>query len=255
MTGHIDYICDPTVAGNWRFRLNLNHMLGCMTHAPWSARPLPSTAGHPNRSYHLVAPSNFFFTPVPPPLGPIVAEAVRSTAVSLSPFNWQCRGEGHVFQGAINPVTPPICQCTLTGGPGTYVHASLNGLVQCGGLGIPFNSHPLSIIGLPGGFMMQMLGYWGVPGTPPTQELVICFGVLDYQEACPPAGFPFHVVTGVATHLPPVFVFGGGPVGLGGTWSMDLQDTLLLPTPTQPFLFPGFGSPSVSSLVWNLNLP
>ena len=256
--GSIDYSCEITPVSpgpNWRFRLDLNHAPDCIQHAPWSARPLPAALGHPNRSYHIVAPASFVFAPAPEPMGAIGAESVRSS--SFGAAGYLCDGEIPIGTGLLNTVFDN-CLCAPAGIAGPWHHQSLNVLADCNGVTLPLSSLTLPGFVIPTGLVGLSLGsYVGAAGGgfPGTRDLTVYFGVVEYLGHCQPR-IPINIVHGVATAGPLGQTysggFPGGPPGLFGTF-IDLANNLALSGPT--FGFPTWGEPAWSDLVINLNLP
>jgi len=253
--GSIDYTCDPTgpVPGT-QVALNLSHMPGCLTHGPLSARPLLGGAAHNDRSYHLVAPSNFVFTAGNDIAGPFKEEAIRySEPGSLFPSTYKCLSEAPVIDGELTSVFKNCLCTTLSGGP--WVHSKLGGKVDCGGGSFGFGSVDGFDPVIPTGLAGYRLGSW-VGGTfPGDVELTVYAGYMKYDNRC-----------ASDDQDEPHRVFGVGTLGTAGylfnTPSLqpekvfvDLQDSLVQsPSPTFPVVLkPLFGAPAWSSLVWNLN--
>jgi hypothetical protein len=272
--GHIDYSCDPFSFGNITASFSLNHLQGCISHAPWSCTSLGGTAGHAEYSYHLVGPAPFTFMPNPHPQGLVVSESVRASYLRLAGgFAYQCLGEAkvpNVVGSGFLLSMPPHCgcgtldQCTsmpincLTPTANCYAEQLINGVVCCPGPTSPFAGLPISSTPIPNtGFLAQSIGTWGVSGQyPGTGQLTLYWGVLTYVDPCAVANYPFHVVVGVGvsnvfgqhfnTTLP-----GCGPSTMFGNTFIDLQNVLLL---TSVFLPPGYGCLAATDVVWNLTL-
>jgi len=257
--GHVDYACDfdPTNPNVpiFRMAMSLSHLPGCISHHPLSGHPLPGTLSHPDRSYHVVSPgASWTWAPVPIPVGPLAGEAARSNGPI---FGYQCLGEGNpIVMGALT-LTGFNCPCAL-GPPGPFAWADqgLTGTVPCVGAVFPFATFPLfpPLPPAPSGLITMPLGFWtGPPGVfPENRDLLIHWGVLQYQDPCNAAGFPLHVVSGVSTANHPSFVFAIPGVVFNVT--MDLGNKLLPNGLLGPFTI-GWGAPSFSTVVWNLNLP
>lgn len=268
MIGSIDYICDPfsTAAAPFKVRLNLNHLTGCFSHAPFSTFPLAGPAAHNDRSYHLVAPGNFTFAPVPEPMGPIVAEAVRPSIFSWTPFNYLCRSEEQVVGGQLGTQNRYCYECPVStlALPQIYANQMLSGAAACLGTTSPFQTVPVPGV-LPSGMVTLNLGFWTpTPADPVAMDLFVHIAFLHYTDICTNRG-PFHIVTGVSTRSTqtPTLLFGSPTTpGAPGPFStsMDLGNVLILPI-HPPFTlpttqaYPGWGSLFVSDLVFNLNLP
>jgi hypothetical protein len=273
--GHLDYTCDPFIpGGGFTASFSLNHMQGCLTHAPWSCVPQTGVVAHDEFSYHVVGPAPFVFAPSPVPQGSFVSESVRSSYFRLWPsFQYQCRAEVKVpnVVGANLLLTTqtPHCGCAIldqcTGGPaclapviGCYAEQLIQGIMCCPGPISPYQGFPVG--GTPisnTGFLSQSIGFWaGGFLYPANGALSTYFGLLTYQDPCNVANYTFHVVTGVGVSG----VFGQpfnttpnpcGPPHPMATTFIDLQNTLLL---TTPFLPLGYGCASGSDVVWNLSM-
>jgi hypothetical protein len=267
MIGSIDYICNPfgTTLSPYRIRMNLNHMTGCFSHAPFSTFPLAGAAAHIDRSYHLVAPGNFVFTGVPAASGAILAEAVRPSIFSWTPFNYTCRTEERVFGGGLNTVNQYCYECPLSTNllQPIYADQGLQGVAGCNGLSTAFSTVPVPGL-LPAGMVTLGLGFWMPTAADPSHvDLLVHIGILNYTDVCTGNG-PIHIVTGTTTRSPtnPVvnFVPAGAPgAGVPYSTAMDLVNVKILPI-SPPFTlpttsaYPGWGSLFVSDLVFNLNL-
>lgn len=251
MHGFIDYICDPSLG--WTCRLNINHLKGCWSHAWWSTRPLTGALAGNQRSYHLVAPSNFVFTPHAAPSGPIVGESIRANVLTWSPFNYECRGEARVASGTLGNVGSPECNsCTTVpaGASTPYQHQNLTGTSFCGSTPTPFSSMPFGAL-LPGGLLSMALGHWMTADGP--LEVTTYFGLMNYTAPCTGEG-PMHIVAGAATTLP-LGVFANTFAPVGGTpltmsTVLDLGNARLFP----PFTTAPWGSPYATSILWQLGL-
>jgi hypothetical protein len=267
MIGSIDYVCNPfgTTVNPFSVRLNLNHMIGCFSHAPFSTFPLAGAAAHNDRSYHLVAPANFVFAPVPTSNGPIAAESVRPSIFSWTPFNYICRTEERVAGGGLNTANQYCYQCPLgtSALPAIYANQSLQAVVACSGATTSISTLPIPGL-LPTGMVTMGLGFWTpVAGNPAHIELSLHIAVLNYTDLCTGDG-PIHVTTGVTTRSAtnPVINFAptGGTAAGPFQSAMDLGNVKILPI-SPPFTLPtpnayvGWGSLFVSDLVINLNLP
>ena len=267
MNGSIDYICGPnTTTQPYKVRLNLNHWNGCWSHAGFSTYPLAGAAAHTDRSYHLVAPSNFVFAPVPDAQGPIVADAIRPSIMNWMPFNYTCRSEETVQQGQLQTLNMYCGSCgpAPAAAPPIFSDQNLSGVAVCAGAAAPFSTVPIPGL-MPGGMVTMAVGFW-TPTTPigtPT-DLLIHIGFMQYTDLCTGDG-PFHVVAGVTTRnfgapallFPnPAFPTNPGPhavsMDLGNVKILPLFPPYTLPSPT-PYL--GWGSLYLSDLVFNLNLP
>ena len=256
--GSIDYICTPPTPispGGWEIRLDLTHGPGCLQHAPWSARPLAGPAGHPERSYHLLAPSTFIFGPHPAPAGGIAGDSVRDALVTpSSAVFYQCFGEADVVQGSLSTVTQN-CLCTsVVPVTGPWHHQDLNVSVACG----PALTLGVSSVSLPGfitptGLVALTLGSYGTPAGGPGEDLTIYWGVFQYAPPCAPNNFPFHVVHGVGTSGIPGVTFPPTPGIAPFQDFLDFQNHKLLSSPLGPFQ-PGFGAPAVGDEVFSFNL-
>ena len=77
--GHVDYCCDPATPGTMTASMSLSHFQGCISHAPWSCKPIAGFVGHEESSYHLVGPAPFTFGAGVEPQGPIYAGSVRAS--------------------------------------------------------------------------------------------------------------------------------------------------------------------------------
>jgi hypothetical protein len=262
MVGSIDYICNPIGAAGYRIEMNLNHLPGCISHAPFSTFPLAGPAAHFDRSYHLVAPSNFAFMPVPEPVGGMAFEAVRPSRLPWPPTNYQCLSEAPIIQGAINTLAN-LCPCSATPiSSALWADQRLIGTVACNGVTSTFASTPIPGYSAGGLLTMRLGRYLPTAVNPGGNEVCIHWGLLRYTDPCTQTG-PFHVVTGVSTSDPAapgqLFPVPGTPVAPPQRVFMDLCNVLILPVypPATPFPVPviGWGSLFASDLVFNLNLP
>jgi hypothetical protein len=273
--GHIDYSCNPLVSNAYTVSFSLNHMQGCITHAPWSQAPLNGTPAHTDWSYHIVGPAPFTFAASPAPQGTVTGESIRSSFLRMTNgFQYNCMSEARVpnIAGAnfITTMTGPHCNCA-TVDPCTsmpvnclvpttcYSEQFITGLVCCptpGNLfqGFPIGGTPISNTG----FLAQSIGSYG-PGLfyPSNTSLTIYFGVLTYTDPCAAANWPIHAVVGVGTSGTFGFPFNNntspcGPPPFVVTSLLDLQNCL--PLSTAPWLFPGYGSLSAADVVWSLDL-
>lgn len=258
--GHIDYACEVDAAGNQVFRMamSLHHLNGCIEHSFFSANPLTGAAAHNDRSYHIVAPGNFAFAPVPVPVGPVVAESMRST--NLLP-TYQCLGESRIVQGQIVPFNNDwLCAPVAGGGPFSYTHYDHSATAVCGPIASMYQGIPIPpLIPLPPltrGNVALPIGRWfGPTGVFPEQRsLVAHWGVMSYQDPCNPADPPFHWVHGVSTSGHQGFPFSAPAGALYTTW-LDLQNMLNLNVLAAGSPNPPWGALFVSKVVWNVNLP
>jgi hypothetical protein len=260
--GHIDYACQPTpVSPTTLLRFSLSHLPPCISHAPWSTRPLPAGAV-PNASYHLVGPSPFAFALGPAIPGPVIAESVRTSNFTLTPFNYQCRGEATVLQGNLANVQQD-CLCgpsSITNMP--WTHQALGASVCCGTALTPLASLPVPGTPVaPTGLTALTLGSWPGSAGIAVSTLTIYFGVLQYADPCNAANWPIHVVVGVRTNTLQGRLFPGSTPGACGAITpifvqhfLDLQNVLPLAT-ASPVPLLGYGSLFGSDAVFNLNLP
>jgi hypothetical protein len=272
--GHIDYSCDPLNYPNKVASFSLNHIQGCISHAPWSAVPLAGTVGHNEVSYHIVGPAPFSFgTGFAAPQGLMAGEAVRSSYLRLiGGFVYQCGSEAKEANipgtGFILTATPTHCGCPAApacpGVPvlcttppgGCFAEQTIQGLTCCPTPSNPYAGFPLG--GTPisnTGFLSQTIGTWGSgAGYPYGGNLTIYFGVMGYTDPCAKANWNLNAVVGAGVSN----VFGqpfntttcGPPAGFTQTF-IDLQNVLLL---SSPFLPQGYGSLSAADLVWNIDL-
>jgi hypothetical protein len=260
--GHVDYACefDPVnpIGFSWRMALNINHLPGCISHDPIiTSNPLPAAAAHNDRSYHLVTPSAFVFAPVPVPMGPTPAEAIRSTTF-FGAAGYACLGEAPIIQGNINNQFQTCLCFPLVAGPFDWVHQNITGVAPCAGIAGSYASFPLppGLPPLPTGFATMPLGMWtGAPGVfPDGRNLLLHWGVLQYFDVCNPNDFPLHIVTGLSTEGVPGIPFQNStPPAVFGVF-MDLQHSLLQNGLLGPLTI-GWGDTFFSKLVWNINLP
>jgi hypothetical protein len=272
--GHIDYSCDLFNPGQLTVSFSLNHMQGCITHAPWSAVPLGGAANHDEVSYHLVGPAPFTFgTGVPAPQGAIMGEAIRTSYLRMANgFVYQCNAETKIANlsgsGFIITAQNPHCNCgTLdqctnspivcgsTPGGGCFAQQTIQGLTCCPIPNVPFQGFPIG--GTPisqTGFLSQTVGSWGPgPGYPYNGNLTIYFGVLTYADPCNKANWNIHAVVGACTSN----VYGqgfntttcGNQVGFSQGF-LDLQNVLPLSNPNLP---PGYGSLAAADVIWNID--
>ena len=51
------------------------------------------------RFYHIVGPAPFVFAPIMETMGPLVGDAVRTSRVNWTPFQYPCRGEADIAGG------------------------------------------------------------------------------------------------------------------------------------------------------------
>jgi hypothetical protein len=259
-TGSIDYALDcltPTPAPVWSIALNLTHILGCISHAPFSQRPLAGLAAHVDRSYALVAPANFLFGPAAEPQGPITDEDTRSSVLNPTSGTYTCLGEATVHQGQLSTQFSDCFSCApIQPVVGNWKHQSLSGFASCGAITVifPFTSVPMLVF--PTGLAGLTLGtYVGINPNqfPVGRSITVYFGVIDYLEPCSatdPAA-PIHAVSGVGvTQGDPMFLFSPSTAAAGRHQSLDLGNMLIMPTFQR-----GFGAPFFTTLLWNLNMP
>lgn len=271
--GHIDYSCDPFNPNTFIASFSLNHLQGCVSHAPWSCVPMTGAAGHDEASYHIVGPAPFIFGPGVAPQGAVASESVRSSFFRLLPnFVYSCVSEQKIPNvvggGLLLTQTSPNCSCAVldqcSGSPipclaptQCFVEQNLQGMVCCPGptgffQSQPFANTPISNTGL----LAQSLGSWG-GGTlyPGVAHLTVYFGVLNYIDPCAQANWGIHAVVGVGvdgTFLAPynTSTTCATPIAFGQT-TIDLQNVLPI---NNPNLFPGYGCLSVPDVIWNLTL-
>lgn len=260
--GSIDYQCRnistppfPPFA-QWRYRLDLTHAPGCLQHGPWSAYPLTGAAAHNDRSFHVVAPGNFTFAPVPEPQGATDTEAVRSSRFDPA-TGYACLGEAPVVPGPASGLFTQsqncLCSPMLTA-PSLWKHQYLGGVVQCAGALVPFSAVPLQGTPFPTGFVSLTLGFWNTTGGghfSTGMELVVHWGVLQYQSVCA-MNFQYHIVSGVSTTGVPVSIFGGVATPPVYNTATDLANHLSFNF-APGFALPTFGNTAWSDTVWNLN--
>lgn len=252
--GHVDYACDPISPATGQATLSLTHLPGCISHAPFSTRPLSGAAGHPDRSYHLVAPSCFSFTALPTePSGILMAEATRPSSLVLAggAIQYTCLGEVPVVQGSLSTMTQNCLCSTMPGN--RWAHQNLVGVAQCSVGVANFASLNLPGFVTPTGLTALRLGSWSCASYPGTQDLFVYWGVVQYPDFCNPFNLPIHVVTGVGTRGAPVILF-SQPTTPVGTVSIDLVNSLVLGGGSAGFHL-GWGGLFASDLVFNLNLP
>lgn len=252
VVGSIDYACNPfSPSPAAQIVFDLSHLPGCLSHGSFSARPLGGAAAHADRSYHLVAPSNFAFVAGNDIQGPFYEEAVRSSPTGSNfPTSYHCLGEAPVKEGKLSSVFKN-CLCTnVVGGP--WVHSDLKGEVDCSGSASGFQSVPNFDPVLPTGLAGLRLGRWSGPAWPGDLELTVYGGYMRYEDPC----VPF-------SSAEPERVFGVGTYGVegylfGASFSpekafVDLQNSLV-PKPSIPITLKKlFGAPAYGSLVWNLD--
>ena len=251
MHGFVDYFCDPFTGVGYQFRMNLNHEVGCLSHAGFSSRPLVGPPSHDDRSYHLVSPDNFTFGYVTPTSGNLIGESLRASDLSWTPFNYQCRNEARIVGGSIADVQNPACfSCTSSSGfmPGAYHQQQLNGYTDCSATGVatPFSSLPIPGL-FPGGMLAHPIGAWNTPFG--NLRLTTYFGVMNYTDPCTGEG-PFHVFAGAGVRYATPQVLFPTPSGLSLTAMdmIDLGNVRVLP----PFDSYPWGSPYATSVVWQL---
>ena len=250
--GSIDYSCNPNgPVASTLFALNLSHLPGCVSHGPLSARPLPNPAV--DRSYHLVAPSNFTFGAGTDIHGPFTEEAVRYSDPGTSfPQTYTCLSEAPVTKGEM--VTEfKNCLCSNFSLAAPWVHSAMKGEVSCGASSFGFNTVDNFDPVIPTGLTGLRLGRWNGPAFPGDSELTIYVGYMRYDNPCTQLGqLNPHRVFGVGTVGPGGFLF-GTPSFQPEKVFVDLQDSLV-PSPFFPSSLQRiFGAPAWSSLVWNLN--
>lgn len=272
--GHIDYSCDPFNPFQFTLSFSLNHLQGCLSHAPWSCTPLPPLVNHDEVSYHLVGPAPFTFgTGFQAPQGAITGEAVRTSYLRLAGgFSYACNTEAKTANipgnGFILTTQAPHCGCLMidqcssmpllcmTPPGGCYAQQQIFGTTCCPMptnvfQGLPIGGTPVNQTG----FLSQTVGSWGPgPGYPYNGNLTTYFGVLTYNDPCGLANWGVHAVVGVCTSN----VFGqpfntnacGAPVGFTTAY-LDLQNCLVVSNPILP---PGYGCVSGCDIVWNIDL-
>ena len=249
--------------------INLTHMCGRLTHAPFSARPLPAAMSHPNRSYAFAGPTPFAWGPAPTPMGPVVAGAQRSTLLDLPNVNMVCLNENRVLQGQVQDVMQD-CLCgsppTPTTAPPIWHHQDINFTYLCqdplGGAAFNFSPIPFPPL-LPTGIACMNLGtYLGVAGggAYPAQESVSVYvGIASAPDPCQ-NWWPFHVVHGVGTSggAPGILLDGpmiGPMTGNFVNEFIDLENSLLFDGSAPGLISVGLGSIYFSNQVWQLNTP
>ncbi|MEM7307253.1 MAG: hypothetical protein AAF682_11315 [Planctomycetota bacterium] len=249
--GSIDYSCSPiSPFPTAQVALNLSHLPGCIQYGPLSARPNPGGA-QDDRSYHLVAPSNFVFGAGNDIAGPFKEEAVRSSSIGSSfPFTYKCLSEAPVIEGEMASVFKN-CLCTsLAGGP--WVHSEMKGIVNCGGSQFGFNTVGNFDPVVPNGLAGLRLGRWVGPSYPGDLELTVYVGYMQYEDPCVPvATVNPDRVFGVGTAGVPGFLF--SPSFAPQKVFVDLQDSLVQSSFFPAFLNKIYGAPAYGSRVWNLN--
>jgi hypothetical protein len=275
--GHVDYCCDPANPGTITASVSLSHFQGCLSHAPWSCKPISGFIGHEESSYHLVGPAPFTFGAGVEPQGPIYAGSVRASYLRLLPnFVYQCTGEAKA--GPLGTLfTNTSLGCLLCGGfnqcggggslivpcPGTgcYRDQWLNYPVCCGSSitsahqSFPVPGTPVASTGL----ITQVIGTFGAfAHYPGNGTLTAYWGVLPYSAPtpCQPVNWPLHVAVGVGTSNVQAEIFNlllclGNPPTVN-TVFIDLQNCLPLNTPG--VLNPGYGCLSAADVVWSFSI-
>ncbi|MCA9322406.1 MAG: hypothetical protein KDB53_16815 [Planctomycetes bacterium] len=265
LTGHIDYArnCTTpgTVAGGWSVALNVNHVSGCINHAPASARPMVGPPAHENRTYCLVAPGNFIFGPSSVPSGPLRGDSVRSSSLNLTAFPaYQCFSEAHVVNGGSVADIGTFClNCSpaLPISPAIWHHQSIQGGVGCGPLTVvfPFHTVPIPPVFPTGMISMEIGTYVGInPDAFPTgRSISLNYGVMQYFDNCLPNDFPYFVYTGVGSQGGSPAILFGSPIVAGATVNsfLDMQ-SMELPNAVGSF-GPGLGALFLPRKVWSLN--
>ncbi|MFG0318491.1 MAG: hypothetical protein ACF8XB_14550, partial [Planctomycetota bacterium JB042] len=212
--GSVDYACDPTGADpGAAIALNLSHLPGCISHGSLSARPLPAAQAHPDRSYHLVAPSNFTFGSVNDIAGSFKEEAVRSSpSGNCYPWSARCLGEAAVIEGELaTDFKNCLCIDDIDGGP--WVHQKMKGEVDCSGASSVFSTVDGFDPNIPTGLAALRLGRWSGNTFPGNLELSVYVGYLQYFDPCVPfADLSPHRVCGVGTSGHEGLLFGPTPV-------------------------------------------
>lgn len=265
VTGSIDYACNPnSPVPSTRFRLDLSHLPGCISHGAFSARPLGGATGHRDRSYHLVAPANFNFGSVNDIQGDFRDDAVRSSPTgSCFPQTYRCLNESEIREGTLRSDFKNCLCVNLNGGP--WAHQTLRGEVVCNNATSTFESVANFDGVIPTGLAGLRLGSWIGPAWPGDVELTVYVGYLRYADVCGAAAdLDPHRVCGVGTSGDPGYLLGPSPVFVVHENFIDLEDNLV-PNTANPIPVPGplptpcvglsrrFGAPAYSSLVWGIN--
>ncbi len=207
--GYIDYrnFCPNQ---SWTAEWALDHGCDFWAHNADSGRPAPVGAVlHPNFSYTFVGPNNFVCSiNVPPSVGPVLAESVRS-------IRWNgaapplCLREEPLQQGNIAPLND-FCPCAVPpAGAPQYVLTEFFGVGLCG---TQFRGGTIG----PKPFAQKRLGFWTDAAGAPFKFLLLKMGDMDYIDGClpPPGNRTTEYFEGVETIGGfPAFDFGGRFLG------------------------------------------
>ena len=185
--GYVDYALD-CAAGSWEQVIVLYHNCDDFIHDPaLSNRP---GVFHPVTSYAVIGPDTavnpFVPVPVPPPGGPVVAEAVRNLP---NPFGVAlCTAEEKAVSGNLLPLFQG-CFCPLGFAPGMQSANLFDGFGTClDSTGAPSSWKALLINfpTIPWPFMLSSsLGSWTTASSYPGQEnAFVNEGLFRYYDSC-----------------------------------------------------------------------
>jgi len=259
LCGQLDYarVC-PT--GPFTASISLSHLCGDFEHNTWSPKAI-SPNPNPDTVYAFVGPLPFLWGGGPPASGPVIGDAVRSTAYSFTatPSFWTCLSEGPVVAGDLANIAP-YCPCSAPGGVGispwtqqalSFLYSACPAVAPMAFGLIPFP--PL----VPTGLSALPLGTWVLPPTtfPGTRRLHHYFGLASSPDPCVSGSLPFHIVNGVMTSGATGNVIPPPPnTPFTSTVFLDLENTMILIS-GPPFITIGFGGFFLATRVWSLNCP
>jgi hypothetical protein len=254
--GSLDYSRD-CATGTWRAAINLTYLCEAFMHGTMSVRPNP-VGTNVNLVYSFVGPVPFNWGVGAPPVGPTIADSVRTTRYNLgvSPFLWTCLSEMPTFGGLLTN-NVQYCACEQAPGIGApaWTQQTLQFKYGCSSaVSQNYNSVPWAPL-LPTGLSAFNLGTYATPPGvfPGTESVSLYMGVATAPDPCA-NGFPIHLVTGVGTSGGDLAIVDsittGGPITT--TEFLDLENMLVL-IGGPPFIAIGLGGIFLSTSIFSLN--
>jgi hypothetical protein len=182
--GYVDYALD-CASGVFENSIVLYHACDAFIHDPL----LSSAPGsyHPTESFAIVGPdfpgNNFVPMVSAPPAGPLLGDAMRSTA---SPVPFACMAEQLIVSGGLQPIAS-ACMCPLSFSlPPLQTASRLAGAGTCGGSFASLNVWPI----VPWYEMVSTsLGRWTSTTQYPGPEIAtVAEGLFFHTDTCDPTG-------------------------------------------------------------------